>query len=448
MRNGVRPGLPARPSFPDLRPWVHTILLWTPLLARFLLPAKMERDLAVVVAGVPVLPFDAAWFALPVFEWLTGVRSAVRRPAVAFHYLLFATLAATQILAAGVDVRQRLATLADASVPLVFLSLYNSAPRSSRAHALLLGVSAVILSAQVVVFSFGAAEWTSDVRTEEFRSSDLVRVRSTAGAATATGIVILLLAALGCDAAGGRPFVARLLAALSTVGVTATLSRATILALPVTFWRLIGPGLRHPRGFVRPLLAGLATAAALGATILLSRVGPAFSERLQLLVDTANFAAGRYDRYAQAWALFAESPLVGHGYGATQAPAWIDMVPDLRTAADVVSPHNEYLALLADVGLVGTVAYLLPLVFVLFRATAGGRRRFAWYAVLSMFVLCMNTETILLTFEFCSLLYLSLLSLLRESRPPHPVFSSSSDGWQQRPVAEGRQALARHHFRQ
>ena len=117
--------------------WGYALLVWIPMLARFLLPSSVEEQLTVTWFQVPFLATDVAWLFLPVWEWATGIRSRVRRPRAAFYYLVLAGWAAGQVLMKGEDLPVHLGTIAYVFSPLVVLSLYNFSRRGGRIHGYL-----------------------------------------------------------------------------------------------------------------------------------------------------------------------------------------------------------------------------------------------------------------------------------------------------------------------
>ena len=87
------------------------------------------------------------------------------------------------------------------------------------------------------------------------------------------------------------------------------------------------------------LLAALATLLIPGADRL--------AERL-FVADGVDFTTGRSELYARAWAMFKVNPLFGSGWGA--------FTRSIRY--EVVGVHNDYLQLLAEVGIIGTCVVL------------------------------------------------------------------------------------------
>ena len=392
--------------------WGYALLVWSPMLARFLLPSSVEEQLTVTWFQVPFLATDVAWLFLPIWEWATGIRSRVRRPRAAFYYLVLAGWAAGQVLMKGEDLPVHLGTIAYVFSPLVVLSLYNFSRRGGRIHGYLLLAVALYLCLQVLGFTLQFFKWSGISLTQEY--GGLGRVRSTVGASTATGVVILMVGFLGCafrrwSRGGLYGF-----CALLVVGVMSTLARGAILALPLAMfpvWRrlLVRRSGSRLRDWVRLGFFAVAVAAVLHW----SHLGKALQERIENIAYQGDITTGRMDRLIEAWELFESSPIVGHGLGTTFIPAsfggdsfW------LLAGGGVISPHNAYVALLADMGIVGSLLFWTPLFMILARTSAQRHTSLTWCATGAVFLVCMNTETILLTFEFMGLIYLSLLSLL------------------------------------
>ena len=413
----VRMDMQARGGRLPLSEWVYALLVWGPILARFLLPSSLEERMLVEVAGLPFLLTDGVWLLLPLCEWMTGICSVGRRPRIAFYYLVLAGLASCQVLANGENLPVRMGTLAYVFLPLVVLSLYNFSQRGGRIHGwLLLGVT-LYLCLQVVGFTLHVFNWSVETSTEEY--GGVVRTRSTVGASTATGVVVLMVGCLTCSFHRWRRSGLYGFCALVAVGVISTLSRGAILALPLAMfplWRqlLVRRSATHLRDGIRLVCVVLAV----GGVLHWSHLGTAIRERVEIIAYQGDIATGRMDRMAEAWTLFRAAPVFGNGMGTTLVPAVFGWDSSwMEAGAGVVSPHNAYVALLADIGIVGSVLFWVPLLRMLVRTAGQGRTSLTWCAMASVFLVCMNTETILLTFEFMGVVYLSLLSLVAF---PHP----------------------------
>lgn len=85
---------------------------------------------------------------------------------------------------------------------------------------------------------------------------------------------------------------------------------------------------------------------ALFATLVIPGAGR-LAERLFSSSGT-DFTTGRIELYARAWAMFRENPLFGNGWGAFTR----------STGYEVIGVHNDYIQLLAEVGVVGTCVVL------------------------------------------------------------------------------------------
>jgi O-antigen ligase len=80
----------------------------------------------------------------------------------------------------------------------------------------------------------------------------------------------------------------------------------------------------------------------------------------------------RLDAQKQAWNIFLEKPLIGHGIGGY---TWrVLNYPAVRTGGERIIVNNEPLELLAEVGILGTLAYLGFLVTLLWGGLRAGLR--------------------------------------------------------------------------
>lgn len=175
----------------------------------------------------------------------------------------------------------------------------------------------------------------------------------------------LVVCALGTVRRAGLRFVLALCSLILMAGVAMTFSRGGFLGLLVVF----AYALLACRGGRGPLflLAGIVLAIALSS-------GPILERAMHGLAggDVGDISSGRVD---QIWMpllpeLF-EHPLFGNGHASI---LWSEAA-HARTILPVGHPHSAYLALLLDVGIIGTVVTLLFMAHMwkVFRTAAGAQ---------------------------------------------------------------------------
>ena len=127
-----------------------------------------------------------------------------------------------------------------------------------------------------------------------------------------------------------------------------------LFVVPVMAFRELKKRLLFP-------FAGLALLAVVAVT--LSWLHPQFSESLDVALSPEGEAI-RLDLWAGSLQVFKEAPVLGAGGGAFATV--FSQSADVRLASFAQTPHNDFLLLLVQYGLVGCVLLVVPLLYVLF----------------------------------------------------------------------------------
>jgi O-antigen ligase len=209
--------------------------------------------------------------------------------------------------------------------------------------------------AETLLFATGVLSY-SVVKSGAF--GDMDRISTTVGAATSTGTVVFMLGVWVVDL-WGLNWRGLVIAWVALIGIAATFSRgplamAGMVALLASFkWARAAP---TPGGATRRTF-GLAAAIAL--SIAAVTVGGPVRGLADALVERLESGAGdtgRLYRYEEAWSTFQANPIFGVGSGHYHLrPRYEEsgFAPTGRT-----SPHNVYLLVLAENGILGTVLFV------------------------------------------------------------------------------------------
>ncbi len=180
---------------------------------------------------------------------------------------------------------------------------------------------------------------------------------------------------------------------ITGIGVFVTFSRASILAWLIA----VASMLMIDRARFRDFLPSIALCLLISAFIVLPRLdqwltswertgtlNPDVQERLAWLADpfgvSDSSSSSRTAVAREAWDAFAEEPLVGRGTGSTHQVA--------------TEPHNQYLVLMVDHGIIGAAILPLLMLAVVWRSQ-GAMRGTAFVFALAVLVLSLWTHTIL-----------------------------------------------------
>lgn len=191
---------------------------------------------------------------------------------------------------------------------------------------------------------------------------DVGRVYNEWGRAVATGSVVFLVLFLRSRFASARQLFLGVLLGLCTLFIFIASSRSAllVLAVPTALFMAVNlaPFGRRGLALSRAQLLVLMVVAAVVAlvTVLISSGHQidTINRLLKLITQAENtdliLGANRFDYFAAAWHYIAQSPLIGHGVRSfTVLYRGFEM--------EGVQPHNIFLELLSDTGLIGFAAF-------------------------------------------------------------------------------------------
>jgi len=231
----------------------------------------------------------------------------------------------------------------------VFLALRESAAANPGSEWTLLAIP----------LAFGCAEAIFGVAQHVIRGEDNYAVGTFTNHSLFAGLIELLLPLAITWAVSQRRLVACLPAALLFAALLHSFSRMGLFASIVAISAMV---LARTR---RPVLSG---AAAIGLIALTFLVAP--SGLHERFLRISSYKGFRNDAHLQRWRdtlrLIAERPLFGSGAGTYEiafAPHNTSTLPQYADHAD-----NDYLQLMAETGIIGTVATLMLLAFALRRS--------------------------------------------------------------------------------
>ena len=155
---------------------------------------------------------------------------------------------------------------------------------------------------------------------------------------------------------------------------------ATLLVTLFLFSQKISFSNAVRRKKIRFLFLAVAALVVVGFLFLISRGYltryAAFGKKLfsNLLDDTggSDISSGRLRFWKRAWELFAESPILGVGFG--QFASYMTDTFNIYSDTQMTNVHNNYLQLLCETGIVGTTLVLLPMIVLFVRTYKKARR--------------------------------------------------------------------------
>jgi|GEM_PF-6902009 len=285
------------------------------------------------------------------------------------------------------------------AIPFVYISCIRFTPFEKdllKWGVLLLCVGIVL---QVFIYGLGLKTYVSSYTGESLGvSGEVTRVNSTIAAATGTTVYIFMTAILSSLLFIRRPLVFWCILIVSLLAMVVSQSRGATLMM-LCYMAVLGfPMLRESRFrgggvFLRILLFGCAIASVGGFLYLKPAVVEQWRQRVEYFKGDAFNDAGRGVRYKEAYDTFLETNGLGVGFG-NYSPRK-KMMPFPSGVVGRSSPHNVYLLLLAETGVVGLIGYLLLIGAVLRVAWKSGRHMVC-FALLILLTLGHNVEYVYL----------------------------------------------------
>ncbi|PQJ28060.1 O-antigen ligase family protein [Rubritalea profundi] len=256
---------------------------------------------------------------------------------------------------------------------------------------------------QVLLYGLGFLTYVSESTGNEVgRIGEASRIGSTVGKATGTSVFIFLCALLSALLFIKRPFFFWGILAISFIATVITQSRGTTLMMACYLLALSTPFLKEANSkgggfYVRILMLGGVLFGGAGFLYLKPDVVEQWRKRVDYFKGDAFDLAGRDVRGAQAIAIAKKSHYLGVGLG-NYSPRKKLMLGSAKRAG-IGSPHNVYLLLLGEIGIVGALGYIALQIRVLYRGYKYNR----WMATIGLFILLgagHNTEYVYLHMPF------------------------------------------------
>lgn len=246
--------------------------------------------------------------------------------------------------------------------------------------------------AEVILFSTGTFAYESLVVSEEV--GGLLRIPTTVGAATTTGAVIFLLSMWCLDLWRESSIWRGVIVVAGFIGCGATLSRGpmAMFAASIALWWVVrafheGTALGKLQVVVKSVLKVGLLLAGTWLLILVLDLGDAIRLRLERSEQSDELRRARIE---EAVEVILEQPLFGVGPGGFLAPPRIE--PSVGSPIRYHSPHNSYLLIGAEQGLIGFMVFVGGLILLVATAFHRNPLDATTAALLPLTLIGLNTE--------------------------------------------------------
>lgn len=249
--------------------------------------------------------------------------------------------------------------------------------------------------AQVFIYGLGFKTYASAYTATQLGiEGEVTRVNSTIGAATGTTVYIFITAVLSSLLFVKRPLIFWAILIVSFLAMLVSQSRGATLMMLLYMIALGLPLLRESRfrvgGFgLRLVLLACALVSSAGFLYFKPDVVEQWRKRVDYFRGNALDTAGRLYRFEDAYNVFIDSNCMGVGWGNYSARKRLNHFR--HGVVGTSSPHNVYLLLLAEAGLLALVLYLILIYKVLSIAWRNGRYM-VFVALLLLFLIGHNVE--------------------------------------------------------
>jgi Lipid A core - O-antigen ligase and related enzymes len=266
----------------------------------------------------------------------------------------------------------------------------------------------LILILEIILYSLGIFEY-EDLSGGEF--SGIFRINTTIGASTGTGVIVFMLGAFVYEnyIKNSNKIFIFLFFILWVTSIFFTVSRGSILSIlllliVITYKNIINFSLKKRLFFISSIILLFCFLNYLG-------VFEPILERQNIMIEENDVTSGREIRQQIAINIFNESPLYGVGNGNVY-PSKELMITDYPST-HAMSPHNFWLTILAENGILGLIILFIFYVSVMKRLNY---EKYTSWAIIITIVVLMNVENVFIHDEYIALFFLLIISSLKNKQ--------------------------------
>jgi hypothetical protein len=384
-----------------IKQYLVALLLVIPMVSRWLLPEGGEQRFIIHTLGFPVYLFNFAYLII----FFSGIYTKDQNRIKIIHLVLCQMILALfgWIFA---DYSDRWTVLFINQVvfwiPILFL-LFQLNKKQIDFLKYILVPAFFIICGEIIIYSLGILQY-NDLSGQEY--GGIMRISTTIGAATGTGIILFALGVFVLQHYIHKPVFQYVFLGIWGTSLLYTVSRSTIICFllfaTVYLWKNVS-NLKVSKKII--FISGIVL---LFVTLNSLKIFEPIVEREKALEASDNILSGREERYMRVGKSFVINPLFGVGIGnvfPTKDVRYSDFVPLYFAAV-----HNYWLLILGEQGMVGFLCLLVVCVVIIRKLDYSN---YCSFAILLIIFVMMNTETLFVYDEFIALLFLLISSSLK-----------------------------------
>ena len=374
------------------------VLLFLSPLIQLVLPATMEENITFIIYGIPIFAGDLIYYCI--FPFLVLKYGIKFRFELLLLYLGFISLIITNIFAPDYQLERFVISSNFYFFGIFFLILNIKPDELLTVKYLVLSVF-IFISLQVLLFSSGLYHLDTGTQTVV---GNFIRRGTSAGPATFTGHILIILVAL-LYTFFKSDFCKYLLIAVSFVVIFYTGTRSSFYGLifSILIFMIISNFLSKKNIVLFVLFIIFFVLSDYYLNIL-----KGIEARNIEAEQFGGLFSGRIERFYDAYNLFYSNiKNILIGYGGAASPYYD---PQFLGISPVISPHNQYLSILAENGLIGFIIYLMLTIKMV--ANIIRAKSLQGALLLSVFVFTFNSEVIGRTYVFSILFWILYFSVI------------------------------------
>jgi hypothetical protein len=328
-----------------------------PIVSYWLFPSSFEEALTLKMFGFPLFLPEVSWFLCPLFKRKYTFEKKFNKDFIYFGFIVSFLSILFSLFSLLDTFTIAFSSAFDLFAPLIILGFFPIYKRQYPILVKFLFLSWFFLCFQVIFYSLGLLLYPG-ISNNSYGMIN--RISTTIGAATGTGVILFMLTAIILHLMGKRINVYKYLVILvvGSVSIFLTMSRGSIIAfvLLLLFIILDSQSISRLKRKNKIIIVVLYLVV-LCLVEYNSNLWEVIVGRSNETTRSEDFTTGRDIRWIDALNTISNNAIVGVGLGAYNSGKRVLLIEN-NAIHQNSSPHNLYLLLLAEVGILGLISFI------------------------------------------------------------------------------------------